>query len=165
MQATASPAVPPVDYASPTPTRNLSFPKLTTSTGMKWTASDAFTSPPSSALIPQQTCLRSPTSLFGRLHKTPEFSSTSSVSSSSVASSMARHSTSNPSPLEGLGGFERMSLDEEERTREREKREAVLEEKRQAKRARAEPREATVIPQTLMVLSQRSVFIVFFFFP
>lgn len=58
-----------------------------------------------------------------------------------------------------------MSLDEEERTREREKREAVLEEKRQAKRARAEPREATVIPQTLMVLSQRSVFIVFFFFP
>jgi hypothetical protein len=39
-----------------------------------------------------------------------------------------------------------MSLDEEERVREREKREAVLEEKRQAKRARAEPRVATVIP-------------------
>ena len=69
-----------------------------------------------------------------------------------------------------------MSLDEEERAREREKREAVLEEKRQAKRARAEPRVATVIPQTLMVpysadeakraeLCQRSVFIVFFFFP
>jgi hypothetical protein len=39
-----------------------------------------------------------------------------------------------------------MSLDEEERAREREKGEAVLEEKRQAKMARAEPRVATVIP-------------------
>jgi hypothetical protein len=57
---------------------------------------------------------------------------------------------SNPSPLEGLGGFERMSLDGEERARGREPREAVVEERRQAKRARADPPVATVIPQTLM---------------
>jgi hypothetical protein len=43
-----------------------------------------------------------------------------------------------------------MSLDEEERAREREQREAAVEERRQAKRARPEPPVATAIPQTLM---------------
>jgi hypothetical protein len=41
-----------------------------------------------------------------------------------------------------------MSLDEEERIREREQR--AVEERRQTKRARADPPVATVIPQTLM---------------
>jgi len=145
-QAASSPAVPSVDYTYST--RNLPVPEMTTSTGTKRTAEDAFASPPS-AFIPQQRRLRRPASLYGRLHtlQIPEFPSTSSASSSSVGSSIARH---NPSPLEGLGGFERMNLDGEERAREREQREALLEERRQAKRARAEPPVATVIPQTLM---------------
>ena len=146
VQATASPAVPSMDYTHPslaTPTRNLPVPELPTSTGTKRTAEDAFASPPS-AFIPQQRRLRRPASLYGRLHtlQIPEFPSTSSASSSSVGSSVARH---NPSPLEGLGGFERMNLDGEERAREQRE-----EERRQAKRARAEPPVSTVIPQTLM---------------
>ena len=157
MQPASPLAVPSMDYAypssSPPISNDVSAPELTTvSTGMKRSAADAFESSPPSAFISRQTRLRRPSSMYGRLHtlQIPEFSSTSSATSSSVASSIARHTTaSNPSPLEGLGGFERMSLDGEERAREKERREAAVEERR-AKKAKAEPPVVTVIPQTLM---------------
>lgn len=121
----------------------------TCNTAVKRTATDAFSSPPPSSYIRPVEQSRRPTSMYAGLQglQIPEFTSTTS----SISGALSRQSgTNNPSPLEGLCAFERMSLAEREE-REREKREIEMGERRRLKRAKAEtsPTE-TVVPQTLM---------------
>lgn len=133
--------------------------------GVKRSADDAFSSPPPTTMMagfmrPQEgrtvSRLRRPASMYGRLHtlQIPEYSTNNDQGMSSSSNSVGNGSVvGDPSPLEGLGGFERMSLDEEERERERREREQRREGGgRQVKRPRAGTTTTTtgVIPRTLM---------------
>jgi hypothetical protein len=135
-------------YAYPSSsTPSLNIPSDTTA--VKRSAADAFSSPPSSYIPPVEQS-RKPTSIYAGLQglQIPEFASTTS----SISGALTGRSSNNPSPLDGLGGFERMSLAERE-GREREQQWRQMDDQRRSKRAKAEPAAVstqTVVPQTLM---------------
>lgn len=138
-------------YAYPSSsTPSLNIPHITSeTTAVKRSAADAFSSPPSSYIPPVEQS-RKPTSMYAGLQglQIPEFASTTS----SISGALTGRSSNNPSPLDGLGGFERMSLAERE-GREREQQWREMDEQRRSKRAKAEPASVstqTVVPQTLM---------------
>lgn len=135
-------------YAYPS-SSTLSLNAPSDTTAVKRSAADAFSSPPQS-YIPPVAQSRKPTSMYAGLHglQIPEFAPTTS----SISGALTGRSSHNPSPLDGLGGFERMSLAERE-GREREQQWREMDDQRRSKRAKAEPTSVstqTVVPQTLM---------------